>query len=174
MNSDALTAVPAVGPDSLLRFLPAAIRTPERPLHAIAFGWLTAFPASILFAALGALLMPNAKPPEFHASGGLALFALVIFSPVLETLIMGTILLVLLKLFSPTVAILASAIGWGVAHSTVAPIWGLVIWWPFLVFSTLFVTWRQRSLGLAFGIPMCVHALQNLIPAALIAFGVPI
>ncbi len=169
-----MTAPAAVGSDSLLRFLPAAIRTAERPFRAIFVGWLTAFPASILFAVLGALVIPNAKPPEFHASGGLALFALVIFSPVLETLIMGTVLLVLLRLFSPTIAILISAIGWGVAHSTVAPIWGLVIWWPFLIFSTLFVTWRERSLWLAFLVPMCVHALQNFIPAALIAFGVPI
>jgi len=46
-----------------------------------------------------------------------------------------------------------------------------VIWWPFLVFSTLFVTWRQRSLWLAFAIPMCVHALQNLLPSLLVAFG---
>ena len=167
-----MTAGRAVGPDSLLRFLPAAIRTPERPWRAIAIGWLTAFPASILIAVLGSLVLPQAKPPEFHASGALALFALVFFSPVLETLIMGGVLLVLLRLFSPTVAILVSAIGWGVAHSTVAPIWGLVIWWPFLIFSTLFVTWRERSLWLAFGIPMCVHALQNLIPASMIAFGV--
>jgi membrane protease YdiL (CAAX protease family) len=169
-----MTARAAVGSDSLLRFLPRAIRTPEQPLRAIAFGWLTAFPASILFALLGSLLIPQAQPPEFNASGGLAMFLLVIFSPAIETLIMGGVLLVLLRLFSPTVAILISAIGWGVAHSTAAPIWGLVIWWPFLIFSTLFVTWRERSLWLAFGIPMCVHALQNLIPATLIAFGVPI
>lgn len=164
----------AVGSDSPLRYLPAAIRMPERPFRAIAVGWLTAFPVSILFAYLGSLVLPDAKPPEFQASGALAMFALVIFSPVLETLIMGAVLLVLLLLFSPTAAILVSAIGWGIAHSTVAPIWGLVIWWPFLVFSTLFVTWRSRSLWLAFLVPMCVHALQNLIPAALIALGVAI
>jgi len=169
-----MTARAAVGSDSLLRFLPAAIRRPERPFLAIAVGWLLAFPASILLAVVGSLLIPNAKLPEFHASGGLAMFALVILSPVLETLIMGTVLLVLLRLLSPTFAILASAIGWGIAHSTVAPAWGLVIWWPFLIFSTLFVAWRERSLWLAFGIPMCVHMLQNLIPSALIAFGISI
>jgi membrane protease YdiL (CAAX protease family) len=174
VSIEAVTAPSTVGSDSLLCFLPAAIRTPGRPFRAILVGWLTAFPASILFAVLGALVVPNAKSPEFHASGGLALFALVIFSPVLETLIMGTVLLLLLRLFPPAIAILVSAVGWGIAHSTVAPIWGLVIWWPFLIFSTLFVTWRGRSLWLAFLIPMCVHALQNLIPAALIAFGVPI
>jgi len=71
----------------------------------------------------------------------------------------------------PAWAIVVSALGWGIAHSSVAPIWGLVIWWPFLVFSTLFVTWRQRSLGLAFAIPMVVHALQNLLPSLLVAYG---
>lgn len=169
-----MTASAAVDPQSPLRFLPVAIRVPERPLRAIAIGWLTAFPASIAFAILSAWVLPQAKQPEFHASGGLAIFALVIFSPVIETLIMGAVLLLLLRLFSPTWAIVVSAVGWGIAHSTMAPTWGLVIWWPFLVFSTLFVTWRSRSLVLAFGIPMCVHALQNLLPALLIAFGNPV
>jgi hypothetical protein len=169
-----MTAAAAVGPQSPLRFLPAAIRVPERPLRAIAIGWLTAFPASIAFAILSALVLPQAQQPEFNASGGLAIFALVIFSPVVETLIMGAVLLLLLRLLSPTWAIVVSAIGWGIAHSTMAPTWGLVIWWPFLIFSTLFVTWRSRSLAMAFGIAMCVHALQNLLPALLIAFGKPV
>ena len=84
---------------------------------------------------------------------------------------MGSVLLVLLRFVPPSAAIIASAVGWGIAHSMVAPIWGLVIWWPFLVFSTLFVAWHRRSLLLAFLIPMCVHALQNLIPALLVAYG---
>jgi hypothetical protein len=84
---------------------------------------------------------------------------------------MGVVLLILLLFLSPTAAIVVSAIGWGVAHSLVAPMWGLVIWWPFLVFSTLFVAWRGRSLALAFAIPMAVHALQNLLPALLVAQG---
>lgn len=164
----------AVGSNSFLRFLPAAIRKPEKPLKAIAVAWLTAFPLSIVFALIGSLILPQAEQPQFAVSGGLAMFALVVFSPVVETLIMGTVLLVLLRLFSPAVAILISALGWGIAHSTVAPIWGLVIWWPFLIFSTLFVAWRSRSLLLAFALPMCVHALQNLLPALLVAYGRPI
>jgi hypothetical protein len=160
-----------LGAGTPLRFLPSAIRTAERPLRAIVAGWLTAFPASIIFAVIGAAVIPHAQQPQFQVNGALAVFALVIFSPVVETLIMGGILLVLLRFLSPAMAIFASAIGWGIAHSTVAPIWGLVIWWPFLVFSTLFVTWRKRSLALAFALPMCVHALQNLIPALLVAYG---
>jgi hypothetical protein len=95
----------------------------------------------------------------------------VLFAPVVETLIMGAVLLFLLLFLSPTAAIILSAIGWGIAHSLVAPMWGLVIWWPFLIFSTLFVAWRSRSLALAFAIPALVHALQNLVPAILIARG---
>jgi hypothetical protein len=174
VSSNAPAARRAVGSGTILRFLPAAIRTPQQPLKAIGVGWLTAFPVSILFALLGSLILPQAQQPQFQVNGGVAVFALVIFSPVVETLIMGTILLLLVRLLPPTAAILISAIGWGIVHSSVAPIWGLVIWWPFLVFSTLFVTWRERSLGLAFGIPICVHALQNLLPALLIAFGRPV
>ena len=87
---------------------------------------------------------------------------------------MGGALLILLRFLPVAAAVAVSAIGWGIAHSLKAPLWGLVIWWPFLVFSTLFVTWRSRSLALAFALPMCVHALQNLIPALLVAYGRPI
>ena len=162
---------PAIGAGNPLKFLPRALRTPKDPLRAIAIGWLTAFPISMVFAAIGAFLLPQAQQPQFHVSGAAAIFALVIFSPVVETLIMGGVLLILVRLMPAWLAVIASALGWGIAHSSVAPIWGLVIWWPFLIFSTLFVTWRQRSIALAFAIPMCVHALQNLIPAVLVAYG---
>ena len=99
------------------------------------------------------------------------IFAVVIFAPFVETLIMGTVLLILLRFVRPTVAVLISAAGWGVAHSLQIPIWGLTIWWPFLVLSTLFVAYRERSLLAAFALPAIVHAMQNLGPAVLIATG---
>jgi len=173
MSADAVAARSPIRLSSPLRFLPAAIRTPEHPLRAILVGWLTAFPVSMVFASLAAVLLPGAKPPEFQVTGAMALFGMVVFSPIVETLVMGAVLLVLLRLFSPTAAILVSAIGWGLVHSSIAPIWGLTIWWPFLVFSTLFVTWRERSLALAFALPICTHALQNLIPSLLVAYGMP-
>ena len=173
MSTDRLTATKAVGSGTPLRYLPKAIRVPQRPVLAVIVGWLTAFPASIALAILGAVLLPNAAQPEFEVDGGAAVFALVIFAPVVETLIMGLVLLILLFFVPPAAAIIVSAIGWGVAHSLMVPIWGLVIWWPFLVFSTLFVAWRGRSLALAFLIPMAVHALQNMIPALLLAYGAP-
>ncbi len=173
MNDDGVTVTAAVGPHSPLRFLPSALRIPEHPLRAIAVGWLTAFPVSMVFALAGAMILPHAQQPQFAAAGPAALFALVIVSPVIETLMMGGVLLVLVRLVPGWLAVLFSAIGWGLVHSSLVPIWGLVIWWPFLVFSTLFVTWERRSLLLAFAIPMSVHALQNLIPGLIVAYGAP-
>ena len=167
--SEAAAAGPLAGPGTPLRFLPRAIRVPEKPLRAIFVGWLTAFSVSIVLGLLVARLMPQAVPPKFDVEGAAAIIALVLFAPIVETIVMGAVLLLLLLALPPAVAVIVSALGWGVVHSLIAPTWGLVIWWPFLVFSTLFVAWRGRSLALAFTIPACTHALQNLIPAILVA-----
>ncbi len=154
-----------------LSYLPHVLLEPRRPLLALIVAWLLAFPISIVLAVAARSFFPEAPPPEFKVEGALALLLLVVFAPFVETLIMGAILLLLLRVASPTLAVVLSAIGWGVAHSAMTPIWGLVIWWPFLIFSTLFVTWRQHSLTMAFLIPAIAHALQNSVPALLIASG---
>ena len=154
----------------LLNRLPRQIREPERPLLALGVAWLLTFPVSIGLAAIVSYVFPGAQQPAFPVSGLTALFLLVIFAPVLETLIMGGVLLVLLRFLSPWLAVLVSSLGWGIAHSLGAPTWGLVIWWPFLIFSILFVTWRGRSLWLAFAISALAHALHNLPSAILVGF----
>ncbi len=154
-----------------LSFLHNALLEPRRPLVAMAAGWLSALLPSLVLAALVAALLPEAQPPRFDVDGLLAIFLLVVFAPVVETLLMGSALLVLLRLVSPGAAVILSALGWGLVHSLAVPAWGLVIWWPFLIFSTLFVTWRSRSLAAAFAMPAAVHALHNLPSALLIATG---
>jgi hypothetical protein len=124
-----------------------------------------------MLSALVNWLLPSAGQPSFDAGGSFLLFLLVAFSPFVETLIMAVVLEVLLRLVRPPIAIALSSLGWGVAHSLEAPAWGLVIWWPFLIFSTLYVTWRQRSAWAAIAIVFCVHALQNLGPALWILFN---
>ena len=157
-----------------LNWLPRALLEPKNLYASIGIGWLMTFPVSIALAGIIHLIAPNARGPEFPASGPLAIFLLAIFSPLVETLLMAGALALLLRFMPPRWAVLASAAGWGAAHSLAAPIWGLIIWWPFLIFSTLYVTWRQRSLGLALAVPMITHALQNLPSAILIAAGVHI
>jgi hypothetical protein len=156
----------------VLAFLPKPLFEARRPAVAIGTAWLTTFLPSILLAAIIGLIAPEAPQPEFDVSGSTAIFLLVVFAPVLETLIMGGVLLLLLRLVSPAAAVVISSVGWGIAHSTAAPTWGLVIWWPFLIFSTLFVTWRSRSLRAAFAVPAAAHALHNLPTALLLASGI--
>jgi hypothetical protein len=154
-----------------LSYLPAPVRIPRSALAAILVGWPLALLPSLALSVLANALFPHVAGPSFKGQG-LGMFALlVLFSPILETLIMAGALSVLLRLVSPTTAILASSLGWGIAHSLAAPSWGLVIWWPFLVFSTLFTVWRDRSPWLALAIPAAVHMLQNVGPALLVATG---
>ena len=149
--------------------LPSALAEPRKPLRAIAVGWLLAFPPSILLAMLAQELFPQAEGPTFDVSGPSTVALLVVFAPFVETLIMAAAIEVMLRLRIPaTAAIVLSAIGWGLAHSAAAPAWGLVIWWPFLIFSTLYVTWGRRSTWAAIGIVFAVHALQNLGPSLLL------
>ena len=148
--------------------VPSALAEPRKPLRAIAAGWLLAFPPSIALAFLAEWLFPTAGRPAFAVDGAATIGLLVVFAPFVETLIMAAVLEVLVRLVPPGAAIAISAIGWGIAHSLAAPVWGLVIWWPFLIFSTLYVTWRKRSIWAAVGIAASVHALQNLGPALLL------
>jgi hypothetical protein len=157
-----------------LDWLPKALIEPRNPVTSIAVGWLMTFPVSIVLAIILHFIAPNAQQPQFPVAGPLAIFLLVIFSPVLETLLMAGALALLLRVLPPRWAVIASAVGWGAAHSIAAPVWGLIIWWPFLIFSTLYVTWRQRSLGAALAVPMITHALQNLPSATLIAAGIQV
>jgi hypothetical protein len=154
-----------------LNLLPSAIREASRPVQALAITWLTTFIPSVVLALVIGAIAPNVPQPQFNFNGLMAVILLAIFAPLVETLIMGTVLLILLRLFSPTGAILLSSLGWGIAHSLAAPTWGLVIWWPFLVLSTLFVVWRRHSIGAAFAMPAIAHGLHNLPTAVLVAYG---
>ena len=143
------------------RFLSQA----ESPVRAILVGWPVATVPALALAALVDLLLPSAAQPQFGPADLNLLAQLVLVAPLIETLIMAAVLEVLVRLIPALWAIAVSAIGWGAAHSLIAPAWGLVIWWIFLILSTLYVTWRKRGLGLALAIPFAVHALNNLLPA---------
>jgi phosphate/sulfate permease len=154
-----------------ISFLPKALREPRRPLLALAIAWATAFLPSIPLGAAVTSLLPREALPQFPTVDWYMFFLLVVAAPLLVTMIMGAALLLLRIVLSPTHSVLVSAVGWGILHSTAAPAWGLVIWWPFLVFSTVFLTWRSRSLLAALGMAAATHALHNLAPALLLVLG---
>jgi len=149
-----------------IRF-PALLES-RRPVRAILVGWLVTTIPALLLSALVASLLPQAAGPTFPVNGLSTVILLVVLAPLVETLIMAAAIEILLLALPPRFAVIASAVGWGIAHSLAAPAWGLVIWWPFLIFSTLYVTWRGQGRVLAMGIVFAVHALNNLGPALLL------
>lgn len=157
--------------ESFLRFLPAPLREPRRAWLAIPTAWALSIVGSLLLAALFAALTPQLKGPDFPIKGWPALFALVVFAPFIETLMMAGLIWLFERFLPTTGAIVGSAIAWGGFHSAQALGWGLVIWWPFLIFSTLYVVWRQRGFWTGVGVAATTHALQNLGPGLVIAFG---
>jgi hypothetical protein len=151
-----------------LRFLPSFIADTERnkALYVLK-AWLLTLLPSMALAVIAGSLVGNESGPKFDASGPVLLFLLVVFAPVVETLIMVLPLLLLNRLFGPTAAVILNALGWGIAHSMEAPAWGLIIWWPFFVFSTIVLVWRKKSLATGMLLVMCIHAMQNAGPALL-------
>ena len=145
-----------------------ALLEPRWPLRAVLIGWpVTTIPALLLSALVSALL-PQAAGPQFGAIGMEMFVRLVVIAPLIETLIMAAAIEIMLLVLPPRFVVIASSVGWGIAHSYIAVAWGLVIWWPFLIFSTLYVTWRGQGRAIAIGIVFAVHALNNLGPALLL------
>ena len=147
------------------------VREPRRAWLAIPTGWALSIAGSLALAAIFALLTPQLKGPEFPMKGWPALFALVVVAPFIETLIMAAMIWLFERFLRTPLAIVASAVAWGALHSVQAVGWGLVIWWPFLIFSTLYVVWRQRGFWAGISVAAATHALQNLGPGIAVAFG---
>jgi hypothetical protein len=158
--------------DSFLKFFPAPMREPRRAWLAILTAWLLSITGSLALAAISQAIAPNQPKMEIpNLPAWFKFFSFVIFAPVVETLIMAGFISLFLRFMSPPKAILLSAFGWAIAHSMQVAGWGLVIWWPFLIFSTLFVVWRQRGWWTAVAVVTATHFLQNLGPGLAIAFG---
>ena len=157
--------------DNFLRVLPAPLREPRRAWLAIPIAWALSFLGSIVLAGLVQWALPEAKSVEIpKLPAWLIITGFAIFSPVVESILMGLALKLLQLWMTPATAILVSAGFWGILHSLQVPIWGLAIWWPFLIFSTLFVVWQQRGFWTAVGVAAATHCLQNLGPSLALAY----
>lgn len=157
-------------------FLPLFLagRADPLPLYILKTWLLVFLPSVVISGAIGlgaGALGFEPQVPDLPTVTPFDFFALVVLAPVLETLIMLVPLLLMNRLFGGTAAVLLSATGWAIAHSLHAPMWGFVIWWPFLVFSALILIWRDRGLWVAAGIVMLVHGLQNGAASLLILAG---
>jgi len=168
----ATTTPPDHEPALHRQLLPAFLFDTDQPkLLYILKAWLLAFIPSIGLAGLVTWLAPEPPAPDFGGTGPGVAFAVVIFAPVVETLLMTPPVLILNRLLGPSAAILGSAILWGFLHSWAEPLWGLIIWWPFLVLSAVLLAWREKGLGIAMAMVIAVHAMQNLIPGMTLLLG---
>jgi hypothetical protein len=159
--------------DSFLKFLPAPLREPRRAWLVLPLCLVLTLAGAAAIATLLNTLLPRLDQPDFSAffgRGYFTIFALAVATPLIETLILAATCSILLRFVSPEAAILTSSLGWAIAHSYKAPLWGLVIFWPFIIFSTLYIVWKQRSLTLGISMPFAAHFLHNLYPSISIGF----
>ena len=147
---------------SLPRFLFDA-QTPR--WRYVLLAWpVVALPALVL-AWLMSWLAPGLAGPKLDGGPDwLLILGVVVISPLLETLLMIGPVALIAGRFGPVTAVVGSAALWGVAHSLLAARWGLVVWWPFLIFSIAYLTWRGRGRWRAVALVTAIHMLQNAAP----------
>lgn len=113
------------------------------------------------------LINPELEKPEFPEEFIVGFIGIVFVSPLIETLLMWPIIYLISLVSKSTWHIsIASALLWAVLHSLATPIWGVIIFWSFLIFSISFVEWRKISVKDAYIVTLAIHMIQNLI-----AFG---
>lgn len=122
---------------------------------------------------IGVTLAMPAEGPDLAGPAIQVVCGILIISPWLETLIMWLVLIGLKRFITgQTRMAAASAILWGMLHSLVAPVWGLVVAWPFFVFSICFLAWEKKSRVRAILATGLTHTCQNILPViALLAIG---
>ena len=160
------------GRPAYLRFLPDFLfHADTNRARYVVKTWLLVLLPSIALSAVVTWLAPSAPAPDIPLRGPmLPVMALLLIAigPLIETLLMTPVLLVVDRFAGPGPAALANAALWGIVHSLQAPTWGLVVWWPFLVMSIAFLTWRPRGLVTAILLVTAIHGLQNSVSAAIL------
>lgn len=129
-------------------------------------GLISLVPSIIIALILGSIgAITDETGPEFKGPALTLVVSLVIISPILETLLMGGGLWIFSFITKHQVLLaVISACIWAVMHSLFALTWGLVVIWPFFVFSCSYLNWRRRSWRQAVLVTSCVHAFQNILP----------
>lgn len=90
---------------------------------------------------------------------------LLLFSPLVETLILAAIIETARLFHAPTLLqILASVLVLGLYHSVPWSPRGLILTPGFAVMAYSYVLWRSTSWKISLLIVMCTHAVYNLIP----------
>ena len=96
-------------------------------------------------------------------SPAVSFFGSVVLSPAIETLLMIPVFGVLKGFINSKLGLVfLSALIWALLHSLANPIWGLSVFWAFVVYSSAFLAWSEKSATKAFWVTFAIHALNNL------------
>jgi DNA-directed RNA polymerase subunit RPC12/RpoP len=140
--------------------------------YALVMAVISFVPSILLSFGLGAAgVMTEESGPKLGGFGPGIDFAMIVWlSPVVETLLMGVILKALSFISRRRYVLAAMSCGvWAGLHSLFSPAWGLVVFWPFFVFSCSYLAWRRRSWRHAVCVTSLIHMLHNLLPGLAIA-----
>lgn len=147
----------------------AATSSPRRGLvaYALIAGLVSLVGSMVLAGSADAIArgvgiaQPAEGMPEWSI-GWVDLAGLVVFAPIVETLLLSALLWALSRVIASPVRIAAvSALLWGGLHGAVAPMWFFGTVWAFFVFSYAYLAWRPRSYRHAFVAAALPHAMQN-------------
>lgn len=88
---------------------------------------------------------------------------LVLFAPIVETMLMVPIIALLKLVFSRIYAICAtSALIWATIHGLLVPIQAITIFPQFFIFTLAFLVWDKQSRKSAYLVVMSIHMLNNV------------
>jgi len=150
-----------------LRFLPRFLFLATRPLGYVFKAWLLILLPTLALAVAVTYLVGDPGQPPVRLPEPMFILLVVGVAPFLETLLMLPPLWLLNRYAGPGPAVIGSALLWAGAHSLAEPLWGLVVWWAFLVLSAALLTWWERGLVTTVLVVTAIHTLQNAVAAAL-------
>ena len=151
--------------------IPRTLRNTDQPI--LRYVWkaalLALIPSMVVSFLVG--LVASGIPPTFKGPKPIIIFNVLFVAPWVETLIMWLILWILKRFIKRTISLAAaSALIWGVLHSTKLLPWGFVVFWPFFVFSFCFLQWEKKSKLKAIIATGLTHTCQNILPAIALLF----
>lgn len=152
-----------------MKLIQSIFNTDQTQVVYIIKAGLIAFVPAIILSYMVNITFPNATQPDLGDGFIIMFIGVVLFSPLLETLLMWPIVFVLgLMKRSTWITAILSALLWACLHSLSAPIWGITTFWTFVVFSIAFIEWRKISFSKAYWTTCFIHMFVNLIAFVLI------
>lgn len=142
-------------------------------LHSVFAGLAISVGPALLISAALYYILGDSDAPLPKGDFLVSLFEIGLIAPLFETLLMWPILKGLMYIAQQNKALVAllSAALWAGIHGAFSASWGLTIFWPFLIFTVIFLNWRPLGLIYALGVTTVVHALQNILAILYIHFG---